>query len=292
MNRLKQNILAKMTILLLAGAVSVAILPTPFLEWVLSKLFDYAADQNQTSNFWPPFSFYVFLFSGLVIGFYSHHLQRQKTPPLIEEVTKSGSFKINNSKVYCYLGSIENISDIDVVVTSENTNLDLGGISGTSVSGRIRKMAASFNDKHELEKDYLNDFINDWKKDNGLGPFNKGQCIISPPFNAKKAGIKSIVHAVAIEKNGGMPANMDDSATRNIVQYSITHTIEKNYKSIFIPVFGLGSGRVDRQRAIDATVGTIKAILDRTDENLKVYIGVYRADDSFALIKQLTKKTI
>ncbi|WP_340481172.1 hypothetical protein [Vibrio anguillarum] len=278
--------------LLVGGSVSVALLQTPFIEWLCSKLFDYVLDQNSTSGFWPPFSFYLLLFSGLSLGFYTHKLDKSKRANLVDNVTKSGSFKVKNSDVCCFLGSVENISDIDVVVTSENTNLDLGSISGTSVSGRIRKMAASFDEKNTLVRDNLNDFITAWKKEHGLGPFTKGRCIISPPFNADQHGIKSIVHAIAIEKNAGKPANIDFSAIKTIVKYSINHTLNSNYNSVFIPVFGLGSGQVEQEDAINYTVDAIKASLENTDKNITVYIGVYKTDDSFALIKQLTRKTL
>lgn len=278
--------------LLVGGSVSVALLQTPFIEWLCSKLFDYVLDQNSTSGFWPPFSFYLLLFSGLSLGFYTHKLDKSKRTNLVDNVTKSGSFKVKNSDVCCFLGSVENISNIDVVVTSENTNLDLGSISGTSVSGRIRKMAASFDEKNTLVRDNLNDFITAWKKEHGLGPFTKGRCIISPPFNADQHGIKSIVHAIAIEKNAGKPANIDFSAIKTIVKYSINHTLNSNYNSVFIPVFGLGSGQVEQEDAINYTVDAIKASLENTDKNITVYIGVYKTDDSFALIKQLTRKTL
>ncbi|MGR5274964.1 hypothetical protein ACPV4S_24275 [Vibrio alginolyticus] len=278
--------------LLVGGSVSVALLQTPFIEWLCSKLFDYVLDQNSTSGFWPPFSFYLLLFSGLSLGFYTHKLDKSKGANLVDNVTRSGSFKIKNSDVCCFLGSVENISDIDVVVTSENTNLDLGSISGTSVSGRIRKMAASFDEKNTLVRDNLNDFITAWKKEHGLGPFTKGRCIISPPFNAEQHGIKSIVHAIAIEKNAGKPANIDFSAIKTIVKYSINHTLNSNYNSVFIPVFGLGSGQVEQEDAINYTVDAIKASLENTDKNITIYIGVYKTDDSFALIKQLTRKTL
>ncbi len=278
--------------LLVGGSVSVALLQTPFIEWLCSKLFDYVLDQNSTSSFWPPFSFYLLLLSGISLGFYTHKLDKSKGANLVDNVTKSGSFKIKNSNVCCFLGSVENISDIDVVVTSENTNLDLGSISGTSVSGRIRKMAASFDEKNTLVRDNLNDFITAWKKKHGLGPFTKGRCIVSPSFNAEQHGIKSIVHAIAIEKNAGKPANIEFSAIKDIVKYSIKHTLDSNYNSVFIPVFGLGSGQVEQEDAINYTVDAIKASLENIDKNITIYIGVYKTDDSFALIKQLTRKIL
>lgn len=290
--RLRQNILGKIALLLVGGAISVAILPTPIIEWLCAKLFDYVSGQNVASNFWPPFSFYVLFTSGISLGLYVHRTEQKNKPKLIYDVTKSGSFQVRNSNIVCFLGSVEKISDIDVVVTSENTYLDLGSISGTSVSGRVRKMAASFNEKNELEKDFLDDFISEWKINNGLGPFTKGRCIISPPFNAEKYGVKSIIHAVAIEKNSNNCANIEFSAIKKIVDYSVNHLLDKSYKSIFIPVFGLGSGQAGQADAINYTVDAVKSALERTENDITVYIGVYRADDGFSLIKQLAIKTL
>ncbi|HGY0992851.1 TPA: hypothetical protein ACNU17_001191 [Aeromonas salmonicida subsp. pectinolytica] len=202
-SRLRQNILGKLALLLVSGAISVVLLPAPFIEWLIEKLSDYVFDQSCSSNFWPPFSFYLLLSSGLALGWYINNQEKAKRPNLVDCVSKSDAFKIKNSNVICFLGSVENIVDIDVIVTSEDTSLDLGSINGASVSGRIRRMAATFNERNELVKDELNDFIHDWKNKNSLGPFNKGLCIISPPFNAARVGIKSIVHAVAIEKKRG-----------------------------------------------------------------------------------------
>ena len=81
-------------------------------------------------------------------------LENQKES-LIDSKTISAPAMVGNSKIYCYCGSVMAISGIEVVVTSENTNLHLGSISGTSVSGRIRRLSASFNSDGTLHIDHL-----------------------------------------------------------------------------------------------------------------------------------------
>ncbi|EJU9788321.1 TPA: hypothetical protein I7686_21270 [Vibrio vulnificus] len=288
-----QNTLATTSFLLITGALAVATAHTPIAEWLMQAVLDhYVLKQDVASTFWPPFSFYLFFFSGLLLALYTHNLQKNTGKELVDSVEIAGDFQFNNSTVDCYLGSVKNIRDIDVIVTSENTNLNLGSISGSSVSGRVRSMAASFNSDQELKKDNLKDHIENWKKSKNLGPYNKGLCIISPPFNAKKYGIKSIINAVAIEKNSEYSATIERSSIVSIVEQAIAHAIENKFKSIFIPVFGLGSGNVNQAKALSYTVDSVLSNLKKTDEELNIYIGVYTANDCAALMKMLAIKNL
>ncbi|MNJ43393.1 hypothetical protein D3C77_383970 [compost metagenome] len=97
---------------------------------------------------------------------------------------------------------------------------------------------------------------------------------------------------MAIEKNAGSSASINLSAIKSIVDYSINHVLDNNYKSIFIPVFGLGSGQVAQSDSIDYTVSAVKSSLERVDASITVYIGVYKADDSFTLIQRLVRETL
>jgi O-acetyl-ADP-ribose deacetylase (regulator of RNase III) len=185
---------------------------------------------------------------------------------------------------------VTNISGIDVVVTSENTDLNLGSISGTSVSGRIRKLAAKKDITENLLKDHLFDYIQDWKNNqNTLGPYNLGTCIFSPPFNAQLHGVKSIVNAVAVKKKHHNTFSIDYVAIDNIIEKSITYCVTKWFESIFIPVFGLGSGGLSTEKCIDITVKSVIKQLNKTDYVLKVFIGVYREEDCLALLKSIAK---
>jgi O-acetyl-ADP-ribose deacetylase (regulator of RNase III) len=275
--------------LLLSGAISIAILPDPFVEWVIRSLFSYATEGKLDSKFWPPLSFFTLIILGLIFGIWEHRDSKDKAHLLVDRLTKLGNFSINKSIVKIYFGSIENIYGIDVVVSSEDTTLDLGSINGSSVSGRVRKISATFNHRNEVIKDDLHDFITSWKNQQGsLGPYNKGTCIISPPFNSSSRGVKCIINAIAIEKRAGKPAVIDESSIRTIVDFSINHAIKSEYSSVFIPVFGLGSGNASQNEAIETTVDAVNFVLQKTSASLIIYLGVYKEADNLALISKLT----
>lgn len=229
--------------------------------------------------------------SGVLFYIISYFCDNKKESELIYDKTISCAYPIGRSEVFCYSGSVTQVSGIDAVVTSEDTDLSLGGRTGTSVSGRIRKMAASYADDGSLVRDNLDEFIRAWKETNGrYAEFPLGTCVITDnPYEAKSYGVRSIIFAVAIRKTPSRIAAIDRAAIDKIVLFSINSCIERGYGSIFIPVFGLGSGNVSRKEAITATVNAVSRVLSEGGCNIRVYIGVYRFGDLVRLAWMLAK---
>lgn len=206
---------------------------------------------------------------------------RAESAALIFDNNTAEIARIGQSRVHAFCGSITQISDIDIVVTSENTDLNLGSPTGTSVSGRIRSLAATRSPTGTITKDNLGDFILQWKAVNQqTDNFPLGLCIeCGQPYAAASKNIKTIIFAVAIRKNQDGTSTIDDRAISQIISYAVDTAIRKNQKSVFIPIFGLGSGNTAQARAIASTTNAVKAELLRTNESLDIYLGVYRIDD-------------
>lgn len=106
-----------------------------------------------------------------------------------------------NVNIFSFFGSIEDISNIQVIVTSENSDLELASFSSTSISGRVRNMASSKDDVGNVISDPLYENIYIFKsKHNKYNDFNLGTCIPSQPFKLQNHGVKCVIHAVAIKK--------------------------------------------------------------------------------------------
>jgi O-acetyl-ADP-ribose deacetylase (regulator of RNase III) len=283
----RRNIFSKLATTFAVG--SIGVLGASFKEIVFHGLLNLSTgkDLEPTSA---PETFYFLMVASIVCAIISHLLLEKTGQELVFERDTLENFKCSNSIIHCYLGSVTNISGIDVVVTSENTDLNLGSISGTSVSGRMRKLAAEKDSNENLIKDHLFDHIQGWKSNqNSLGPYNLGTCVFSPPFNAQMHGVKSIVNAVAVKKNHHNTFSIDYVAIDNIIEKSITHCISEGFESIFIPVFGLGSGGLSPDKCIDITVRSVIKQLNKADNELRAFIGVYREEDSLALLKSISK---
>ncbi len=283
----RRNIFSKLATIFAVG--SIAVLGTSFKEIIFHSLLNLSTGKELEPTTTPE-TFYILILLSIFCAITSHLLVAKTGQELVFERDTLEKFKCSNSIIHCYLGSVTNISGIDVVVTSENTDLNLGSISGTSVSGRIRKLAAEKDSNENLIKDHLFDHIQSWKNDqSSLGPYNLGTCVFSPPFNAQRHGVKSIVNAVAIKKNHHNTSSIDYVAIDNIIEKSIDHCISEGFESIFIPVFGLGSGGLSPDKCIDITVKSVIKQLNKADNELRAFIGVYRDEDSLFLLKSISK---
>ncbi|MEZ0231372.1 MAG: macro domain-containing protein [Methylophilaceae bacterium] len=212
--------------------------------------------------------------------------------PLVDTKAISKAIIIGKSKLYCYCGSIMGLTEAEVLVTSENRYLKLGGVDGTSVSGRVRRLAASFRIDGSLSTDPLEDFIDTWKKSQQhAGPYQLGTTVVSPPFNACTAGIKHIIHAVALEKRDDGVNLIDEYSIRKIIQFTMNQCINSSCKSVFIPIFGLGSGGLPAEETISKTVMPIIEAIKSNDVALDIYLGTYRLTDVALAASIILKKS-
>ncbi|WP_248741273.1 hypothetical protein [Pseudomonas sp. MWU12-2029] len=222
------------------------------------------------------------------VGFWVWACFESKQPDqekLINDKWISTAANVSASRVYCYCGSINFISGVDVVVTSENTDFELGGLKDVSVSARLRSMAASRDNLNAVSHDNLEEWMRAWKDKNGKKrDFNLGLCIVcEEPFEAVRYGIKQIIFAIAIKKNDTGIAFIEKTAIQDIVKFSVNHCITHGFKTVFIPVFGLGKGNAARAEAIEYTLGAIRNELKGRSESLEVYVGVHRLMDVIKL---------
>lgn len=216
---------------------------------------------------------------------------------IVNELCIDKIIKYNEINILSYFGSIEDISDIKVIVTSENSDLELASLSSTSISGRVRKMASSKDDVGNIISDPLNEKIFDFKnKNEKYNDFNLGLCIPSKaPSKLQEHGVEFVIHAITIKKNNDNTISYDNFAIKKIISYSIKHCIANSLESIFIPIFGIGSAQQDPAILINKQLESIKSVLDYELTNatptitLSIYLGVYRELDCLFLKKSLLK---
>jgi hypothetical protein len=266
-----------LTALLLSGGAFI----TPFWQQAIEGTLA-SIGKRECSDPLPSIAYgSIFLVLTFLFAFLSHRNSSAQRELLVDTKSISAPVCIGPARVRCYCGSVLAISDIDVVVTSENRDLELGSISGTSVSGRIRRLAASFNSDGTLSEDHLLSKINQWKSiQPNSGPFRLGQCIVSPPFNATHQGIKSIIHAIAIEIRGSGNNLIEESVNRDIIDFAISHCKANQYSSFFIPIFGLGSGGLPQDSAIPKTLTPLIERLRAANTPIEVYVGTYRLSEA------------
>mgnify|MGYP000102843327 CR=1 FL=1 len=222
---------------------------------------------------------------------YKDQKTRAAASELIFEKNTAKIVEIGPSRVHAFCGSITHISGIEIVVTSENTDLDLGSMTGTSVSGRIRDLAAKRSAMGEVATDNLGNFISAWKTSvQKFSNFSLGHCVIcNETYEAAAKGIKTIIFAVAIKKNSDGTSIIDETAIHKIIGIAIDTAVSTGQPTLFIPVFGLGSGNTSQGSAIKMTTNAVKQKLSSTNSSIDVYVGVYRLSDLTELCMSLKR---
>lgn len=254
-----------------------------------------AVKQNANGGEWLQFvGFISFLILGFVFVILSNRDVKKSQSKLISLKEILGNFQIGKSFVSCYAGNISFISEADIVVTSENTSLDLGSISGTSVSGRIRKLAATKNQLGDITSDNLGEFLRKWKNDlNCHDNFNLGQVIFTPiTWSAIRNNIKCIALSVSIRNTPDGHSILDPIAIADIISKVLRHAEENNFVSIFFPIFGLGSGGIASDLAISTTVSALAEALRNEKISFKIYLGVYREVDKIELYLRIKNECL
>lgn len=233
---------------------------------------------------------FIALFVAVLFYIAAHFSERKKSSieKLVFDKRVEEICSVNKSKVIAYLGSVTQISDIEVMVTSEDTDLNLGSLSGTSVSGRTRKMAATYDmQTRELVRDDLAMALAEWKaQKKKYSNFPLGTCVpLHSLSNLKTLGIQCVLLAVAIQKNDSRISLIDRDSICRIVQVAIDQCVDNGYASVFVPVFGLGSGNVPRSESIDATCSAIRLALEKSPHSIQVYVDIYRVRDFISVNK-------
>ena len=271
----------------MVGAINATSVYELFITEILKPSLFKTPDADNCSVFGPDQSKLLLSLFLLSLAFYWVRMagkaqkMRAEADELVFEKHTGLIGEIGSSRVHAFCGSITHISGIDIVVTSENTDLNLGSVAGTSVSGRVRDMAATRSATGEIVIDNIANFIQAWKASaNKFANFPLGHYIVcSDPYEAASKGIKTIIFAIAIKKNSDGTSTIDEAAINKIVCAAIDTAISKNQRSLFIPVFGLGSGNSQQRSAINVTTRAVKAKLGSITSSMDVYLGVYRIDD-------------
>jgi hypothetical protein len=263
-----------------------AAIPGSLLEVVL----DWYGPRNSDAKFVSEWLWVGPLTLGFFFLFLHHRYPVRGLPePLVHTPIVGAPTPIGASKVRSYCGSVEMISNVDVIVTSENHDLRLASFGGTSVSARMRRLAATYDESGKVISDNLSAFITNWKSARGEAVFYPlATCVPAPPFNAARLGVKCIILAVTLELRNTGQNFIDEHKIRDVCRFAVDHCHANGYSSVFIPTFGIGGGRMPAEH-IEATLNPLIHLLEHDPRTLHVYIGTYRASDAVVVEARLAR---
>lgn len=154
--------------------------------------------------------------------------------------------------VILHHGPVETLSDVDVLVSSENTYLEMGKTYSLSLSGSIRRAAAILGDTGAILDDVLQRELRQWLLDNGLAPglsVTPGVVVPTSSGKLRDQGIRRIYHAATAYPRGlthtyYVSPNAVRIAVRRV--FALARSERDDYdpplRSICFPLFGAGRG--------------------------------------------------
>ncbi len=279
---LQASIFTRLSLGFLAASTA-ALVPRPeFWELVINKTFQLIQEPGCPSCQYGNLVGYIFLLLSMIFGVISFLTSKKSKNKLIDSKIISEGLKVGNSTIRCFCGSILNLSEeAEVIVTSEDTELSLGKIFGTSVSGRARRIFADINENGFVVNDHVKHYIDQWKrKKNLIAPFKLGLVIPNDAYNDNRQGVKKVIHLVSIEKNNSGNVIIQETSIRDGLISLFDFLDSTNFNSVFIPLFGTGSGGKEAKTASSITVNPLIQILRNKAKDYEVFLGTYRLKDA------------
>lgn len=173
--------------------------------------------------------------------------------PIAETSAHLFSIKGSPSKaVGLITGDIQNVNIADIWVNSENTNMQMARFYDGSVSGVIRYMGATKDDKGNVVDDVIsNELQRVMGKDRYVDP---GTVIPTGAGELVKSnGVKRVFHAAAVQGvigEGYFPVKNFQSCVRRAMELvDLPDKKNQNCSSLLFPLFGTGTGKGDVEGA-------------------------------------------
>lgn len=244
------------------------------------------------------YSFIPFFITIALTLFFAHKANQVSDSSLDviqNDISIQEIIKFNHIQLFSFQGSILNLSkenSIEVIVSSENSMLLLGDINGPSLSGKLRRLVATFNQDASLQSDNLFNYINSLKQSKQYRnvPLKLGATITNTKCVPRYLGVKAILHAITLHKESTGEIHMSSIANRKIIHDVLSLCKTSQYKSVLIPIFGIGSGKQEIDKAIHETVNALYEELKNENYKLKIYIATYRIRDTMLTFNDILKK--
>lgn len=202
-----------------------------------------------------------------------------------------------NARIEILCGSIENLSDIDVVVSSENTDLQMARYYDTSMSGLLRYLDATKGMDGHVRDDNLNTtLLRTITEEQVKLPVGAGAVIPSPTTELAKRGIRFVFHLASVKgtPGEGYHSVLDrlDRAVANAYERFGELSAEHRLSSMLFPVLGAGTAKRDPEEATHALLEAVHTQMRRHPECKVTYLlaltashrdGLRKAADALGL---------
>ncbi|MER5932057.1 macro domain-containing protein [Streptomyces sp. NPDC002054] len=154
-------------------------------------------------------------------------------------------------RITVHVSSVELLRDIDILVSSENTHMEMSKTFRPTLSGALRRAAAIRNAGGEITDDVLTRELADWMRTHGRTGLPVQPGIVVPTSSGALAerGVRRIYHAAVVRPLGGGgryqvdPQTLADAVAAAFAQANAERDeYDPPLASICFPLLGAGQG--------------------------------------------------
>jgi O-acetyl-ADP-ribose deacetylase (regulator of RNase III) len=181
-----------------------------------------------------------------------------------------------NSQLKIITGSVEHVSNIDIIVNSENVDLQLARFYDLSLSGILRYLDADKSAGGNVIRDHLNEQIQNEIIKIGSVPVKPGTVVATKTSGLEQQGVKYIFHlALARGEIGSGYQTVTErleAGIRNVFkEFTAKHKMDNSISSILFPLIGAGTAKINPN---EAGMNMVQIIVDEI-RKLPISITVY-----------------
>jgi hypothetical protein len=196
-------------------------------------------------------------------------------------------------------GQVEELNDVAVLVSSENTYLQPARMFTNTLSGQLRKAAAFRDEAGRILIDVVNEGLAAWTRENPT-PVMPGVVVPTDPGRLGEQGVRRILHAaIAIprETEPGFQVPVD-GVNRAVARCFELARQERDLAacegdptlvdSISLPLFGAGDGGLAIAASATTLWAAVRVQLER-DPSWHVHLTTWTVAESLAVLSQLSE---
>ncbi|MBI5967100.1 MAG: macro domain-containing protein [Deltaproteobacteria bacterium] len=176
-------------------------------------------------------------------------------------------------------GDIRHVTNIDVVVISENTDMQLARYYDPSISGTLRYLDAERGMDGWVVRDALDERLKMLiKQDKIRLPVMPGTVLAMPTTRLADQGIKYVFLAATVRGDGvgsgysALAPGVIQNCVRECFQRFDELAQTDRLESILFPVFGAGTAKQDPEQAVDCLLPVIVESMRRTPSCRQTYV--------------------
>lgn len=181
-------------------------------------------------------------------------------------------------KLIILTGSIEEVRNVDVIVNSENTDLQLARFYDPALSGMLRYLDAERSKGGNVTHDWLHEELQRQIKLLRLKPLPVQPGIVVPTrtHGLADSGIRYVFHVATVrgEIGAGYQPVIEriDAAIRNVYETFRSTPADPPLQSIIFPLIGAGTAKRDPMKAAHDLLEAILTEMKRTPQCKVTYL--------------------